>query len=73
MSGECEKCNEHTLDCNCKKCENELELYSPDWPWEKQYWVCPNCGWNSESNTQNPYGTKMLADLLHKTFWSTKK
>lgn len=32
MSGECERCNEHPVDCLCDKvCDNHITCYKPEW------------------------------------------
>lgn len=47
MSGECEKCGEHCLNCKCpplcERCQHNLELCPADWPWNPSFWICPEC------------------------------
>jgi len=47
MSGECEACGEHCLDCKClptcARCKHNLDLCPADWPWNPTYWICPEC------------------------------
>lgn len=46
MSGECDKCNEHALECECRlcmRCSSKLELCKANEPWTPPYLICPNC------------------------------
>jgi len=27
----------------CEKCGHECELCAADWPYNPDYWICPNC------------------------------
>ena len=27
----------------CTKCNHQLELCPADYPWNPQYWICPQC------------------------------
>lgn len=28
---------------NCERCQTELILCPSDWPWNPDFWICPEC------------------------------
>jgi len=48
MSGECEECGHHCLECNCvryecQRCAGNMVFINPETSWGFTFLICPYC------------------------------
>lgn len=56
---------------NCERCPSECELMPSHFPWNEEYWICPECGstyiyeWDRENQVRGELKAKVeMLDVI---------